>query len=121
MSQRVGGILQLQAGGVLLQAKGNFSWNVGKPKKEFIPGADRVHGYKETVQVPFIEGAITVDEDTDVDAVTSLKDATVFLQLPNGAAVILSDAAYTGEGTGTTEEGELPVRYEAKRGEYVPA
>lgn len=121
MSQRVGGIIQFQAGGVLLAAKGNFTWNVGKPKRDAVIGADRVHGYKEAVQVPFIEGAITVDEDTDVDAILTLKDATAFLSLSNGAAVILKDAWQAGEGSGTTEEGELPVRFEAKTGEYVPA
>ncbi len=121
MSQRVGGIIQFQAGGVLLAAKGNFSWNTGKPKRDAVLGADRVHGYKEGIQTPFIEGAITIDEDTDVDAITTLKDATAFLQLPNGAAVILKDSWFAGEGTGTTEEGELPVRFEAKTGEYVPA
>jgi len=44
---RRGGILSLNVNGVRQDAKGNFSYNLGKAKRDGIVGADRPHGYKE--------------------------------------------------------------------------
>lgn len=117
--QRVGGILQLQVNGAIYDAKGNFSYNLGRGKKEAVLGADRVHGYKEMPQVPFIEGAITDNETIDLDELVSMKGVTVSLKLANGKSIMLRNAWFAGEGTGSTEEGEFPVRFEAKTGEEI--
>ena len=58
-NNRVGGIIELKVNSSLLSAKGNFTYNIGRNKKEAVLGADNVHGYKEMPQVPFIEGEIT--------------------------------------------------------------
>lgn len=120
-NQRVAGLIQLQTNGEVLRAKGEFTWNLGEPKRESVAGSDGVHGFKETPQVAFIEGAITDAGDVDVRALVKLKDATVNLKLGNGKMVVLNQAWYAGDGTGNTGESEIGVRWEGISAEEVNA
>ncbi len=117
--QRRGGIIQLQVGGVLHDAKGSFTYNLGRPLREAIIGADGVHGYKETPQPAFIEGAITDRGDLDLNALVTVKLKTITLETANGKVIVLRDAWFAGEGSGTTEEGEIAVRFEGASAEEV--
>lgn len=45
---RIGGVISLKVDGDMYFAKGNFTYNIGIPRKEGVVGSDRVHGYKET-------------------------------------------------------------------------
>jgi len=119
MSQRKGGIIQVQVNGEVFQAKGSWSYNLGRPKREAIVGTDTVHGYKETPQVSFIEGEITDRGDLDLAVLVSLIDSTVTMTLANGKVIVLRDAWYAGEGTGNTEEGNIGVRFEGLGGEEI--
>jgi hypothetical protein len=119
--QRRAGIIQLQVDGEILDAKGNFTYNLGRPKREAILGSDGVvHGFKEMVQVPFVEGEITDRGDLDVEAMIGMTDGTVTLALNNGKTIVLRSAWFAGEGTGNTEEANIPVRWEGKNGEELP-
>lgn len=120
MSRR-GGMIQVQVNGVLYDAKGDFTYNLGRPKNEAIIGTDGVHGFKATPQVAFIEGEVTDRGDLDVDALVRLEGATVTLLLANGKVIALSNAWYAGEGTGNTGEGNLAVRFEAAQAEEISA
>lgn len=118
--QRRGGIIQVQVNGEVYRAKGSFSYNLGRPKRESIIGSDSVHGYKETPQPAFIEGEITDGQELDLDALVTLKDATVTLDLAIGKMIVMHESFYAGEGTGNTDEGNIGFRVEG-RGEEVPA
>lgn len=48
---RIGGVISLKVDGDMYFAKGNFTYNIGIPRKEGVVGSDRVHGYKETPQI----------------------------------------------------------------------
>ena len=117
--QRRAGLIQLQITGKIQDAKGTFTYNLGRPKREAIAGSDGVHGFKETPQVAFIEGAITDRGNLDLDALVTTKDATVTLSLANGKTIVLSDAWYAGDGTVNTEEAEIAVRFEGKTAEEI--
>jgi hypothetical protein len=119
MSQRRAGLIQLQVNGEIHDAKGSFSYNLGRPMREAMIGADRVHGYKETPQIAFIEGAITDRGTLDVAALASGRDLTVTLSLANGKVIVLRDAWFAGEGTASTEEAEIPVRWEGSNAEEI--
>lgn len=119
MSNRRGGIIQLLVNGQRYDAKGNFTYNFGAPMREAIIGADGVHGYKETPQVPFIEGEITDSVALDVKALLELGDATVTMPLANGKTFVLRNAWFASEGTANTEEGNIAFRFEGKSGEEV--
>lgn len=116
---RRGGIIYLKVNGEIYDAKGSFSYNLGKPKNEAILGADGVHGYKSTPQVPFIEGEVTDRPSLDLASVCETDEATITLELANGKVITLRDAWYAGEGTGNTEEGNIAVRYEGLSADEV--
>lgn len=111
--------MQLQVNGEIQDAKGSFSYNMGRPMREAIIGSDGVHGFKETPQVAFIEGAITDRGSLDLAALVSGRDLTVTLSLTNGKVIVLRDAWFAGEGSASTEEGEITVRWEGANAEEV--
>lgn len=118
-SQRKGGMIQFQVGGIVQDAKGSFSYNLGRPMREALVGSDGVHGYTEKPQVAFVEGEITDRGNLDLAALTAVTGETVTLELANGKVIVLRDAWFAGEGTGNTEEGNIAVRFEAKSGEEI--
>jgi hypothetical protein len=117
--QRRGGTISLNLNGELQDAKGAFTYNLGKPKREGIIGADGVHGYKEVAQQAFIEGAITDRSTLDLKALVTMKDGVATLELANGKVVVLRDAYWAGEGTVNTEEGEIAARWEGSGAEEI--
>jgi hypothetical protein len=117
--QRRAGLIQLQVNGEIQDARGSFSYNLGRPKREAMVGADRVHGYKEMPQVAFIEGAITDRGTLDLAALATGRDLTVTLSLANGKVIVLRDAWFAGEGTASTEEAEITVRWEGANAEEI--
>jgi hypothetical protein len=116
---RRAGTLSLKVNGVIHNAKGNFTYDLGAPKREAIVGPDGVHGYKEEHKAPFIEGAITDRGDLDLAALFKLDGALITLELANGKGIALSEAWFSGDGTASTEEAEVPVRFEGKIAEEI--
>lgn len=116
---RRAGIIYLKIDGALCEAKGDFTYSIGSPKRGSLVGSDGVHGYTEAPQVPFIEGAITDRLDLDLKAFQATDGATVTLELANGKTIVLRDAWYANEGQVKTSEAEIPVRFEAKTGEEM--
>ena len=120
-NRRVGGILFFKINGALFQTKGEWTYDIGVPKREAVVGADGVHGFKEEPKVPFMEGAITDNDETDLQALFEFRDGTATLELANGKVIVIREAFYAGEGTATTSEGEVAVRIEGIRGEEIAA
>lgn len=116
---RVGGIIQVKVNGELYQAKGAFDYDLGIPKKEGVVGMDRVHGYKETPQIPYIEGTITDSPDMSFEALAKVTDATVTLDLANGKTIVLRQAWWASNSKGNSEEGEIEARFEGMSAEEV--
>jgi len=109
----------VQVNGEVYDAKGSWSYNLGRPMREAILGSDTVHGYKETPQVAFIEGEITDRSSLDLARLVTMTDATVTLELANGKVIALRDAWFSGEGTGNSEEGNISVRFEGSGAEEI--
>jgi hypothetical protein len=118
-NQRRGGIIQVAMNGELLDVKGNWTYNLGRAKRDGIVGSDRVHGFSEKVQIPFLEGEITDRKNLDLKKVLDATDATVTMALANGKTFVLRSAWQAGEGTANTEEGNVPVRFEGLDAEEV--
>lgn len=118
-NQRRAGKITLNVNGVLQDAKGSFTYNLGRSKRDAIVGADTVHGFAEKPQVGFIEGAITDRGNLDLAALVDTTDATVTLELANGKVIALKDAWFAGEGDATTEEAEIEVRFEGRAEEVT--
>lgn len=113
-TQRKGGIIQVQVDGSIYRAKGDFTYNPGKPKREAIIGSDGVHGYKEMPQVAFVEGEFTDGDDLDLPGLLTITGATVTVDLANGKMFVLHNAYYAAEGTVNTGEGNIGVRFEGE-------
>lgn len=114
-NNRRAGRIFVKVDGTQYDAKGDFTYVLGLPKREAIVGSDGVHGYKETPQVPFIEGAFTDSSALDLATLQQIDNATVTLELANGKIVVLSNAWYASEGNVSTGEGEIPVRFESRK------
>jgi hypothetical protein len=119
MARRVGGVIFLKVGSTLYDAKGSFTYNLGKYKREAVLGQSKTLGYKEIPQIAFIEGSITDSEDLDLKQLVETKDLTITLELANGKTVSLRDAWFAADGNVTTEEGEIEVRFEGIDAEEV--
>jgi hypothetical protein len=111
--KRVGGLISLKIDGDQYNAKGNFTYNLGRPKRDGVIGADGVHGFREEPQLAFMEGEITDNDGLDLATLLDATDVTVTLQLGSGKVIVLSHAWFAGEGTGNTEEGNIAIRFEA--------
>ena len=114
-NNRRAGIIHLKINGEMQDAKGDFTYNLGHPIREEIIGSDGVHGYKETPQAAFIEGAITDRSDLKLADFVTIDDGTVTLELANGKTIVLSEAWFAGEGSGTTGESEIAVRFASRK------
>jgi hypothetical protein len=119
MTSIVGGKIQVSVNGGRIDAKGEFTINPGRDMREAVIGADRPHGAKVTPQAPSIEGAMTVRDTTDVDAILDAVDATVVVELANGRTFVLRDAWFAGSGELKTGESELAVKFEGLSGEWI--
>lgn len=118
-NQRVGGIVNLQAGGVRLKVKGPPTYNLGVPKRETVVGADGVHGHSEKPQPPFIEAECTDDPALDLKALAAMTNVTVTMACANGKTILLHQAVQTGECTVNTEEGSFSVRFDGVQAEEI--
>lgn len=115
----IGGIIEFKVNGEIQNAKGSFTYNLGKLKREAVVGADRVHGYKGMPQVPFIEGEITDRSDLDLESFLDVDNGTITLSLANGKVITLKNAWYAADGNAETEEGNVQVRFEGMSAEEV--
>lgn len=118
-TQRRAGIIFVKVNGQQYDAKGDFSYNLGAPMREGIVGQDGPHGFKETPQIPFIEGEFTDRSDMDLEALLKVEGATVTLELANGKVISLKDAWYAGEGTVNTGEANIGVRFEGMQADEI--
>lgn len=119
MAQRRAGIIQVQFNGEIMDAKGSWSYDLGVPKREAIMGADRMHGYKETPTVAYIEGEITDRGTLNLKVLASITEATITLSLANGKTVVLRDGFAAGDWKGNTDEGNISCRFEGASAEEI--
>ena len=115
---RRGGVIFFKVDSVLRDAKGNFTYNLGAPKREGMLNADlSVAGYKEMGQVPFIEGEITDARDLTLSDLVNIENATITLELANGKVVTQRNSWYAADGNVQTEEGNIQIRFEGLESE----
>jgi 23S rRNA U2552 (ribose-2'-O)-methylase RlmE/FtsJ len=113
MANRRAGVIFVKVDGELVDAKGNFTYNLGQPMREAMVGASGIQGFKETPQVSFIEGEITDRRELDMIRLIQGDEQTVTLELNNGKVIVLNNAWFAGDGQGQTEEANITVRWES--------
>lgn len=119
MGNRRAGTIYLAIDGERYDAKGNFSYDLGLPKRDAIVGADGVHGYTEKPKPAYIEGEITDRANLPLKKLLTADGVTTTLVLGNGKTIVLKNSWYAGDGKGQTEEANISFRMEAASGEEV--
>ena len=116
----IAGRLEITVNGDVVNAVGNFTINIGKPKREGLVGPDRVHGYKELPQIPKISGEIRDGSALNVtNKILNMKGASVVAFVANGKSYLFEDAYYCGDGNIETEEGKIQFEAEALSAEEI--
>ena len=119
---RRGGAIFFKIDSVLRDAKGNFTYNIGAPKRNPLHSSDlRTVGYNEMAQTPFIEGEITDQRDLILSDFVNITNATITLELANGKVFTLRNAWFSSEGNVQTEEGNIAVRFDGLEAEETNA
>lgn len=104
----IAGKLDVTINGTTYNVIGNFTINLGQPKREFLVGPDRTHGYKELPQAPKVSGEIRDGSDLSVtNSLLNMKDATVVAFAANGKKYMFESATYSGDGNIESEEGKV--------------
>jgi len=116
----IGGIIEVRIDGAPVQAKGDFKYAPSFTKKTSVIGSDGTSGFSTQHSIGYIEGEITDHKDMELSGITEIVDATVTLGLANGKMFILRGAAYTGDGSVSTGEGNIAVRFEGDGEEVLP-
>lgn len=116
----IAGHLEITVNGKVLNAIGNFTLNLGRPKREMMVGSDRVHGYSEMPQAPTISGEIRDGSALKVvNDILLMDDATIVAIAANGKKYLFESAVYTGDGAIETEEGKIKFECGAMSAEEI--
>ena len=121
MQRRVAGIAYFKIDGRQLETSGSFTINPGQPMREGKLGTSRVAGYSEKPQIPSIEGKIVLTAGLSLKDLTTMEGVTLTVEAPNGSTFILREAWFSGEGTYSTEEGEVSFKFEGASFEELTA
>lgn len=115
----VGGVISISVDGVKIRCKSGAEYTLGVPEITPVVGMDEKHGDRETPQAPMLRVTTTDASDVDIKALLTKRDATVFMELPNGKGVVFSQCSISPAGPLTTDEGEVPLQIYAARAEPV--
>lgn len=121
MGNKVGGVLFLKREGAQLKAKGEFTYNLGKLKREPVIGADGFHGYTEKPQIAKLSGEITDDDTISLEDILSITEEDITIELNNGKTIIFRQSFYMADGDVGTDEGNIQFEIGAKDAEEIPA
>ena len=118
MAKTIGGVLSFELNGDRYKIKGHVTYNLGKPVKEAIVGADGVHGYKATHQAARAEFTSSDHADLNLEELLDF-EGTASLHLANGKVITLQEGWYAGEGDVNTEESEITILLNGVKGVEV--
>jgi hypothetical protein len=119
MAGLLAGKLNIQINGTSYKVVGDFTINIGRPKREPLVGPDGVHGFSEMPQASSIKGEIRDAGDLTVDDILLMKDATVTADVANGKTYSIPEAFYTGDGDLSTENGTIQFEAAGDPGQEV--
>lgn len=113
MAQRRFGVKQLMIDGVVHLAKSGCEYSLGGDKQDAEMGLDGFHGFKvsrypASLKVTISDGG---QGQTDLRALTRIRDSKIALDLENGKSIQLSHAAYTADGKVNAEAGEIDCEF----------
>jgi hypothetical protein len=116
----VGGTHKLYVNGVQMNLKGDPTSDIGGQKRTPIMGVDgRMHGTSVVVMPAKISGTLTDTSELDIIELRQMKNATVKLEKPNGKALVIVGACFSGDPSNTGAEGEITFEFSGPPGEEI--
>lgn len=114
--ERTAGYIEVSANGRGFNVTGNFTLNLGRPKREGQTGPNqKVHGYKEIPQIPSVKGSIRKSSSLNISRdVLDMVDATLVVEGADGTRYLFESAYYSGDGNIELENGEVQFECEAR-------
>lgn len=119
MGKRIAGVAYWYVDGKQLAVRGNLVVAPSPVRREGIAGQDYVHGYSESPIVPFIEGDVSMVDETSPEDLGRVTNATITVELANGKVYALREAWCTDGFQVSTKEGSLKVRFEGTSCEEI--
>ena len=116
------GKMNLQINGKVYNAIGDFTLNLGQPKREELLGPDGMHGYSEMPQAARITGEIRDGDALNAkNEILNMTNGTVTVKHANGKTYMVEEAFYCGDGDMSTEEGKIQFECKGMSGDEAPA
>lgn len=113
-SQRMGGMIQLQVGGVSVDCMEDAEYNLGVPMREDVEGQNGPLGYTEKAQTAFIKVTLGDRTNLDLAALLATDGATVTLRAGNGKTIMLRDAWQSGTGSVNSGNGGIEAEFRSR-------
>lgn len=117
----VGGIAFIRIDGLQYKVRGNAKYSTAASERESVAGMDGVHGYKETVKVPFVEMDLSDSGSLELKSISAKTDITVTLELGSGKQFVLRNAWCVTAPELDATEGQFTVRFEGLSAEELLA
>ena len=113
--ERVAGKIEVTANGRAFDLVGDYTLNLGRPKREGQMGPNQRHqGYKETAQIPSVKGKVRKSSSLNITQdLLDMVDATVVVEGPDNTRYLYQGAYYSGDGDIELENGEVQLEVEA--------
>ncbi|SRR5579885_277860 len=108
----IAGIATLTLDGNQLALKANCVISPSPLEREGIAGQDRVHGYKETPRVPYIEADLSVQQLQSITDLDDITDSTLVAMLADGRTYALQNCWYVGRTEIASADGQYRSRFE---------
>lgn len=110
--RKIAGTCFLKLDGTQFALRGNWSVDPTDRERTGVAGQDAVHGYSETVVVPYMEGDITDLAALSLKELAGKTDFTATLELANGKVYVGREGWVAGRQALNTTEGRVPLRLE---------
>jgi hypothetical protein len=112
---RLYGIVALKIGGVTHQVKGHVDIDLGTPKRDAIVGQDgRIHGYTEAPKAGMISTTLTDIREISLTDLMNATDISITVDTSQKTFALTGPTAYTGDGTLSTEAGEVAAAWQGE-------
>lgn len=116
---KVAGTAFFKVDGTQYSLRGNMNVSLGNVERESVVGMDQYHGIKEIPKAGFIECDLTDHPDVDINTLNQLEDVTVTVELINGKTGVLRNAAQVTPIELNVVDGQMKVRFEGPKGEWI--
>jgi hypothetical protein len=92
MANRLGGVLNIIAGGVALEVRGAVTLRTGSGVRTAVVGQTGTHGYTEEPSTPGVSVEVSHRADFDLAALKANDDMTLQIDLQDGSSYALANA-----------------------------